>query len=131
MKDLDAVDGTGSALGFDPVTNAERTEQQNQHAAGEVRQAALQGQADGQGGGTNRGNERRGCHADHRGHVDHQHDFERNVRQVGNEVLQRQVSITQCQQTPHSVGQDVNQPPTDGQGDHSQQKSAAVFHDHR
>ena len=37
--------------------------------------------SNGQGRGADCGNKRGGCHADHRGHVDHQHHFQRDVGQ--------------------------------------------------
>ncbi|MCY1178467.1 hypothetical protein D9M73_188160 [compost metagenome] len=94
MENLDAVDSTGDTLSLDPVADAKRTEQQNQHATGEVRQAALQGQANGQACRTNRRHKRSGFHTDHRGHADDQQDLEDDVRQAADKALQRQVGIT-------------------------------------
>ena len=72
MEDQDVVDRAADALGFDPVANAERAKQQNQHAASKVRQAALQRQTDGQTRGTDGGHERGRFDTDHRRDADDQ-----------------------------------------------------------
>ncbi|MNP26995.1 hypothetical protein D3C76_1198810 [compost metagenome] len=129
VEDLDAVDRTGHTLGFDPVTQAERTEQQDQHTTGEVRQAALQGQTDGQAGSTDSGDKRGGLDADHRGNTDHQQNLQNDVRQAADKALQRQVGITQGKQFAQTVGHLVDHPPANGQGQQRQQQAAAVLHD--
>ncbi|KAI3478022.1 hypothetical protein L1887_60074 [Cichorium endivia] len=131
VEDLDAVHGTADTLRLDPVAQAERTEQQDQHAAGEVRQAALQGQADGQAGSTDGGDERGGFHADHRGHADEQQDLHDDVDEGADEALQRQVGIAQGQELAQFRGDLVDQPPADGQGNQRQGQATAVFHDQR
>ncbi|MOA26642.1 hypothetical protein D3C78_1474510 [compost metagenome] len=130
MEDLDAVDRTGHTLGFDPVADAERAKQQDQHATGEVRQAALQGQANRQAGGTDGGDERSGFHTDHRSDADDQQNLQDDVGQGTDKPLQCQVGVTQGQQRTQFLRHFVDQPPADGQGDDRQQHAAAVFHDH-
>ncbi|MNH29910.1 hypothetical protein D3C79_901680 [compost metagenome] len=129
MEDLDAVDGTGNTLGFDPVAEAEWTEQQDQHATGKVGQAALQRQTDGQARGTNGSNKRGGFDADHRGYADHQQNLQNDVRQAADKALQGQVGVAQGEQFAQPVGHLVDHPPANGKGQQCQQQAAAIFHD--
>ncbi len=127
MEDLDRIDGTADALRLDPLTNAERAEQQDQHAAGEVRQAALQCQADGQTRGADHSDERGGFDPDHRCHADQQQHPEHHAGQAANEAMQGRVHLTALQQTADLGGEGVDQPPAEQEGQQCQHDLGAVL----
>jgi len=113
MEDLNRIDSACYALGFDPLADPNRAEQQDQHAAGEVRQAALQGQTNGQAGSTDHGDERSGFHPDHRSHTDQQQYLEDDTGQAADETVQGRIDLAPLQQAADLGGQRIDQPPTE------------------
>src|SRR5690554_6834392 len=88
VQDADFTHRAQETLCFDGIADLERLEDQDQYATGKVAQAALQGQAYGQAGGTDNGDEGGGGNTDHGSHGNQQQDLQNGADQAAQELVE-------------------------------------------
>ena len=129
VENLDLCNSAQVALSFDGVTHLERLEDQDQHAAREIRKAALEREANGQASSTNNSNEGRRRDADHRRDRDQQHDLEYGAYQTTQELVECRVFRAQLFiENPDAT---IDQPKAEYQCDDGQDNLGGVGHDQR
>jgi thioesterase domain-containing protein len=113
-------DAAGEVAGLDVVAGLEGTEEQQHHSRREVRERALERQADGEARGAEDGDQRRGLDSDHAEHGDDGDRDQQVVGEVPDQAGQRRIQLAAQQQPAHG-------PPRDARGDETrnQQHHAA------
>src|SRR5690554_7901249 len=129
VQDADFTHRTQETLCFDGIAHLERLEDQDQYATGKVAQAALQGQAHGQAGGTDNGDEGGGGNADHGSHGNQQQDLEDGAGQAAQEFVKRGVFLAQL--VVQHADKAIDQPHADNEGDDGQHHFRGVGHNQR
>ena len=85
------LDGAADGAGVDVVADAEGTQPQQHHAGGDVRQCALHGEADGEAGGAECGENAGGLDADLAEHGHQHHDQDAVAHDRGDHAAQHRV----------------------------------------
>ena len=121
-EDLDFANGAGYALRLDEVAHAKGSKQQDQHAPGEVGQAALQRESDRQSRCAEHRNEGGGCDADHRRHADQQQGLETQVQEAQQKTAERAVGTRALQALLDHLEDTADDPPADHQHEERQRE---------
>ncbi len=115
-EQADLLHRAGVAGDLDVLAHLERAEDQQHHPGGDVGERALQGQADGQAGGAEDGDQARGLDAELVQHGDQHEGQDHVLDQAGEEAAQRVVDPLDLAQRPaHAAGDPVRGDPADEQ----------------